>query len=196
MRLILAAIAVFVAACTATVQVRGPELDALVSELLAWTGENTDLPKTYIGPTIVFVSDVPKEIESWPEIPENFDTGLTAVYRHSNRTAYFDDKWTGQTLYERSILLHEIVHHLQFIRAFRSIRSTGAINECYSRVDGAECVRQKITTLMNAGTVQPLNRKDIEVEACEIQVAYIHEFNKTTKPDFDCDEYYNVNYPN
>jgi hypothetical protein len=38
---------------------------------------------------------------------------VVAVYDDARRTIYLPEGWTGATLAERSILVHEMVHHLQ-----------------------------------------------------------------------------------
>ena len=38
---------------------------------------------------------------------------VVAIYDDSNRTIYLPDTWKGDTPAEQSILVHEMVHHLQ-----------------------------------------------------------------------------------
>jgi Domain of unknown function (DUF6647) len=38
---------------------------------------------------------------------------LAAVYNDANRTMYLSEGWTGVTFADLSILVHEMVHHLQ-----------------------------------------------------------------------------------
>lgn len=38
---------------------------------------------------------------------------LVAIYDDTSRTIYLPDSWTGATVAEQSVLVHEMVHHLQ-----------------------------------------------------------------------------------
>jgi hypothetical protein len=38
---------------------------------------------------------------------------VVAVYDDKTRTIYLPESWTGETIAEQSVLVHEMVHHLQ-----------------------------------------------------------------------------------
>jgi hypothetical protein len=41
------------------------------------------------------------------------EPSVVAVYEHATQTIYLPEGWTGKTAAELSILVHEMVHHLQ-----------------------------------------------------------------------------------
>jgi len=101
---------------------------ALLTEIETWLSTNFDLPAIHEHPTIEFVPAVRLTAlrynvllpDSWQEIKVNGQVmeasqlpDVVAVYHDTTRTIYLADTWTGATPTELSILVHEMVHHLQ-----------------------------------------------------------------------------------
>jgi hypothetical protein len=101
---------------------------SLLGEIAAWLTANFDLPASPEEPRIEFAP--PLKIAamrykgmlplSWREDsirdPATQTLGLrdvVAVYRDDSRTIYLNEHWTGATPAEVSVLVHEMVHHIQ-----------------------------------------------------------------------------------
>jgi hypothetical protein len=104
-----------------------PGFPILLDEITAWLRTATDLPPASTPPRIAFVS--PEAIAAMryrglaggPR-PRATDRGeasgsampeVVAVYEDETRTVYLPVGWTGETPAEVSVLVHEVVHHLQ-----------------------------------------------------------------------------------
>lgn len=91
----------------------------LLSALIGWIVAHSNLPHTQELPHIVRVS--PERLaELLHRAPRLTDAAITAnaddllsVYRDDEKTIYLREEWTGKTQAELSILVHELVHHLQ-----------------------------------------------------------------------------------
>jgi hypothetical protein len=109
-------------------------MHALLTALVTWLAINFNLPATYEHPDIAFVA------------PENMSTvrnqraadragapGHSASTTHQQQTgaeveAFYDDRtqtiylpagWTGRNPAQLSLLVHEMVHHLQNVAGLR-----------------------------------------------------------------------------
>ena len=110
----------------------------LLTEIVAWLSSNFHLQAVYDLPRIEFVPQMkmaalryrrllsartdgamaPSERMIQPERMRQ----ILAFYNEQNRTIYLPDEWTGRTPKELSVLVHEMVHHLQ--------HETGTKYEC------------------------------------------------------------------
>jgi hypothetical protein len=112
----------------------------LLGSIVAWLTENYDLPPTTELPQIEF--DSPLKLASlrykgllpyaWredsilnPAVPAAQQREVVAVYDDRTRTIHLPQGWTGETQAERSVLVHELVHHLQNVGGLR-FECTGA----------------------------------------------------------------------
>jgi hypothetical protein len=84
------------------------EIDVLAHELLGWIAQHSDLEPSPI-PDIHFAS--PSSIASMEGSSEFGE--IVAVYDIDNRVVTLSDEWDIKRLRDQSILLHELVHHLQ-----------------------------------------------------------------------------------
>jgi Domain of unknown function (DUF6647) len=97
---------------------------ALLTEIVTWLSSNFDLPANYDHPNFEFVPAVRLATlrysgllpDRWHDTPaatasQLFD--VVALYHDKKKTIYLADTWTGATATELSMLVHEIVHHLQ-----------------------------------------------------------------------------------
>ena len=105
-------------------------MEELLAAIAIWLSANFPLPATFDYPRIAFVqaAELPAlrqkgsasvrkpEAAGRDQIefvePEQIRQVL-AVYNDQDMTIYLPDTWTGQTPAEQSMLVHEMVHHLQ-----------------------------------------------------------------------------------
>jgi len=105
-----------------------------MTTVVSWLSTNFDLPESHDYPSIELVSPIEMAAVryrslggSWqPVSPSNNSSSpppgasnLAAVYNDANRTIYLSEGWTGVTMAELSILVHEMVHHLQNVAQFK-----------------------------------------------------------------------------
>lgn len=101
---------------------------AMLDTIAIWLAENFDLQPASQHPRIVFVpptqlvamrykGTLPNE---WredlildPAVRAAQHRGVAAIYNDALRTIFLPHGWSGATAAEQSILVHEMVHHLQ-----------------------------------------------------------------------------------
>jgi hypothetical protein len=107
---------------------------ALLAALVAWLSNNFDLPTTNDQPRIVTMSSEKMtrlyyqsflknpDYQSFrkdsaeggsPEEQAQSDQRVVSLYSIPTKTIYLLPDWTGRTPAELSMLIHELVHHLQ-----------------------------------------------------------------------------------
>lgn len=109
-------------------RVTAQQLDAIMQ----WIAERFELPKSIERPAIVledpaaltrmrnggFVTGPASQNATGVEYRS--DRGeVLAVYDDARRTIHLSDHWTGETEAELSVLVHEMVHHLQNIAGMK-----------------------------------------------------------------------------
>jgi hypothetical protein len=99
------------------VAIRGSHGDELIRSLAQWLSQEFDLPAMHDAPAVRFTS--PKRMASLRVRDTLSDrmvgsqTDVLAIYDDGARTIYLPDDWTGSTPAELSVLIHELVHHIQ-----------------------------------------------------------------------------------
>jgi AMMECR1 domain-containing protein len=104
-------------------------MDALLTAITIWLSANFGLPATFDHPRVVYVPSTEmatlrfKATLSTPSHPISNIQGqeasiekirrVVAVYNNRTKTIYLPKGWSGRTAAELSILVHEMVHHLQ-----------------------------------------------------------------------------------
>lgn len=103
-------------------------MNALMTAIVLWLSANFGLPASFDHPRIEFVpaskivalrykallDAPPPELAKGQNLRLNFgQRDVVAVYETSTNTVYLREGWTGDTPAELSILVHEMVHHLQ-----------------------------------------------------------------------------------
>jgi hypothetical protein len=99
----------------------------ILAEIVDWLAANFDLPAIYDHPQVEFasgariahmrygglLSDGSRQIlvSSGGQAAPVRET--VAIYNNATRTVFLPDTWTGATPAELSVLVHEMVHHLQ-----------------------------------------------------------------------------------
>lgn len=104
-------------------------VEKLLTVLVTWLSISSGLPADHDHPEIKLASTaemtalrlerahqalerhVDLQIESDPDPAQG--TELYAIYDDQTRTIFLSEDWTGATPAESSILVHELVHHLQ-----------------------------------------------------------------------------------
>lgn len=104
-------------------------MQTLLTAIVTWLSINAGLPAIYELPRVEFVS--PAEMHAvrlggnvtghspaaaataGREGRNNAQYSVEALYDDISRTIYLPQRWTGTTPAEVSVLVHEMVHHLQ-----------------------------------------------------------------------------------
>lgn len=99
-------------------------MNALITAMVLWLSANFDLPAIQDHPRIALASSaklmalryrnllVPQSQMGEAPGPAGRPE-VIAVYDDASRTIYLHETWTGSTSAELSVLVHEIVHHIQ-----------------------------------------------------------------------------------
>jgi hypothetical protein len=97
---------------------------SLFDEVVSWICENFDLPITQRRPNIRFATKAELTLmrildrTQWDGFVPNetefsAERDVVAVYDTQSQTIYLPDHWSGNSAADQSILVHEMVHHLQ-----------------------------------------------------------------------------------
>ncbi len=94
------------------------EVDAPLARLIInWLSRNFDLPAASPAPRIVLASTEAMESLRHRNALAGSRTGkasdIVAIYVDAERTVYLREGWNGTSPAEQSVLVHEMVHHLQ-----------------------------------------------------------------------------------
>ena len=104
-------------------------MNALLTAIVLWLSATFDLPATYEHPKVEFVPAVEiaflhygaftaeKRREALAQYRSNISLDkrreVVAVYIDATKTIFLPEGWTGNSPAELSVLVHEMVHHLQ-----------------------------------------------------------------------------------
>ena len=97
-------------------------MNALVTTIVLWLSANFGLPVTQDHPHLEFVRQekiVELRYKGLANLQQNPTAAVAnprepvAVYLDTTKTIYLRDDWSGASPGEVSILVHELVHHLQ-----------------------------------------------------------------------------------
>jgi hypothetical protein len=95
-------------------------MEALLTAIVLWLSTNFPLPANVNHPSIKFVSqaEMIAPLKQNQQQRTNVSTAenswdIVSLYSNEAKTIYLMDGWTGNTPDELSILVHEMVHHLQ-----------------------------------------------------------------------------------
>jgi hypothetical protein len=93
--------------------------EELMNSILNWLVAKFDLPAIREAPRIEFIQPASMAqlryhgSASNQGMPLDMGRDVVAVYDDAKRTIYLPEGWTGVTPAEQSLLVHEMVHHLQ-----------------------------------------------------------------------------------
>jgi uncharacterized protein DUF6647 len=99
-------------------------MEALLTAIVVWLSTSFSLPATFDNPRVEFVSATKMSSLFYESISRHDQLGMVAnqsqpdivsLYNHHAKTIYLLDGWSGRTPAELSILVHEMVHHLQTV---------------------------------------------------------------------------------
>ena len=99
-------------------------MKAMLSEIVIWLSTNFDLPAIHVYPRVEFVAQVKMAALRYrglatdrerhtAAMPLNDGRDLLAIYDDAQKIIYLPEGWTGEKPAEVSVLVHEMVHHLQ-----------------------------------------------------------------------------------
>lgn len=104
-------------------------MEPLLTAIVLWLSANFNLPATFNYPRVEFVPSIQmatlrykgllsartREAMALAEQPIHAEQvrQVVAVYNDHDKTIYLPNGWTGRTPAELSMLVHEMVHHLQ-----------------------------------------------------------------------------------
>ena len=99
-------------------------MNALMTAIVLWLSANFDLPANFEHPKIEIASHAEIVAMRYGPFKTNALTGpeastsphrreVVSVYSFPKHTIYLPEGWTGNTPAELSVLVHELVHHLQ-----------------------------------------------------------------------------------
>ena len=97
-------------------------METLLTAIVTWLSIGFGLPANYEHPRIEFVTPVTMQaVQFRGQQPARgpapsravSQREVEALYDDTRRTIYLPEGWTGRTPAEVSVLVHEMVHHLQ-----------------------------------------------------------------------------------
>ena len=110
-------------------------MEALLTTIAIWLSTSVGLPAIHEPPRVEFVSSETmhavryKGLGSGERVRTALHPGagikadqlpeLVALYDDNTRTIYLQKGWTGQTPAEVSVLVHEMVHHVQNVAGLK-----------------------------------------------------------------------------
>jgi len=110
-------------------------MQTLLTAIVAWLSINAGLPAIYEHPRVEFVSPgkmyavrigghvsghSPGSVTAaGHETPSDGGRHVEALYDDRSRTMYLPEGWAGTTPAEISVLVHEMVHHLQNVAGLK-----------------------------------------------------------------------------
>ena len=104
-------------------------MEALLTAIVTWIAANTDLPANYVLPHIRYASSTEityvrygafspdekqKVAAALSALPGNERNTVVSVYDPKKQEIILPVGWTAVTPAEQSVLVHEMVHHLQY----------------------------------------------------------------------------------
>ncbi len=127
--------------------VSGPKSD-LMASIMTWLSADFALPENYHHPRIAIISPMKMAAVRYRGLGASLQARVVsdeqwlkqmrdtvALYEDNSRTIYLREGWTDATAAEISVLVHEMVHHLQNLRRGEISMCTGARKAC---IYGAE----------------------------------------------------------
>jgi len=106
-------------------------VETVLTLIVAWISANFALPESHNHPQIAFVATETMQTERL-EVADRRQQGnsrasraaastpqVEAFYDNATSTIYLPHDWTGNTPAELSVLVHELVHHLQSVAGLK-----------------------------------------------------------------------------
>jgi hypothetical protein len=99
-------------------------MEALLTAIVVWLSANFNVPSTFEQPRVEFASASEMTLHFYETIARKEQAGMVlnqsdvdivSSYNDETKTVYLLDGWKGKSPAVLSILVHEMVHHLQNI---------------------------------------------------------------------------------
>ena len=88
--------------------------------MMTWLTENFDLPVIHVEPNIKFATQQEMAATRYNGVVQNSAGQFVGLYEDRSKTIVLSDDWTGDTPAELSVLVHELVHHIQNVAKLTS----------------------------------------------------------------------------
>ena len=95
-------------------------MEALLTAIVVWLSANFALPANLNHPSIKFVSAAEmiaplnkNQLQRTDVSASKISLDIVSLYSNESKTIFLLNGWEGETPAELSILVHEMVHHLQ-----------------------------------------------------------------------------------
>ena len=97
-------------------------MEALLTAVVLWLSTNYNLPSSFEHPRVEFVSVKEMNLHFYEGIAREKHAAIVlnqpeldvvSLYSNEAKTVYLLEGWEGKTPGELSMLVHEMVHHLQ-----------------------------------------------------------------------------------
>lgn len=123
-----------------------PEMGAILQRLIAWIADNTHYspPKP---PRVVFEDEESLAKRFYGGVPTDDEPlQVKALYDHASGTVLLCDCWDVDDVFDQSVLLHELVHHVQ--------RHNRTVSQCRAALE-AEPYKLQAKWLAEQGVPRP-----------------------------------------
>lgn len=97
-------------------------MELLLPVIVLWLSANYDLPADMRHPVVEIVSQdemTSRRLRNPEKFASYRNDEIEAVYNDDTQTIYLLQGWTTQSIKDVSVLVHEMVHHLQFSKGGR-----------------------------------------------------------------------------
>ena len=88
-------------------------MDALLIAIVTWLSVNFGLPPDYELPNVAYLPNAEISEFRYGGVAAEKRREVVAVYDDRTETILLTDGWTGRSPAELSVIVHEMVHHLQ-----------------------------------------------------------------------------------
>jgi hypothetical protein len=96
-------------------------MEALLTAIVMWLSTNFGLPASFDHPRMKFVSAAELNAPLRGKADEKqggvsaaqASSDIVSFYSNESKTIYLEERWSGKTPADLSVLVHEMVHHLQ-----------------------------------------------------------------------------------
>ena len=90
------------------------QMNSLLRIIMIWLSVNFELPATTEVPEVVFADGTTLTLIIRGELYHKHEAEVVAGYRGDKRTIFIGEKWQKDDVTTSAILVHEMVHHMQY----------------------------------------------------------------------------------
>ena len=88
-------------------------MNALLTAIVTWLSANFGLPANYDHPRVAVMTEAQVTTLRYGTDHLSDGRAVVAVYNNATHSVALTNSWAGRTPAELSVLVHEMVHHLQ-----------------------------------------------------------------------------------